>query len=153
MVPPAPPMFSMTMGWPSLVDTCCAMVRATASVGPPAAPPTIQVIGRSGQDCAKAPLPKAATEKRPAVARVLRMRFIRVGLGFASGFEFADMAARAAHDGRAFHVPPLRLVVVAQGQVHGAAVVPEQDVVRLPAMPVAELRPGGMADQEVDQGL
>src|SRR6516164_8830940 len=48
MVPPAPPPFSMTMGWPSDDRICSIRMRVMESVGPPAGAGTIMVIGRDG---------------------------------------------------------------------------------------------------------
>ena len=48
VVPPAPSMFSITMVWPSVLDMWSPTMRATTSVGPPAANGTIRVIGRVG---------------------------------------------------------------------------------------------------------
>ena len=46
--PPAPPTFSMTIGWPSEVRMRSTKMRPTASVEPPAGNGTISVIGRDG---------------------------------------------------------------------------------------------------------
>ena len=48
VVPPAPTTFSITICWPSVFDMLSATIRATMSVGPPAANGTIMVIGRAG---------------------------------------------------------------------------------------------------------
>src|SRR5437899_1511884 len=45
MVPPAPPIFSMTICWPSVRLMDSATRRVTVSVGPPAAAGTTMVIG------------------------------------------------------------------------------------------------------------
>src|SRR5215469_1842838 len=63
-VPPAPVTFSTTTCWPSVRDMCSPTMRATTSVGPPAANGTMRVIGRSGY----AALPwsgRAAYPERP----------------------------------------------------------------------------------------
>ena len=48
MVPPAPPTFSIRIVCFSSCETRFATLRAMASVGPPAANGTIQVIARAG---------------------------------------------------------------------------------------------------------
>ena len=48
VVPPAPMMFSITICWPSVPDMLSLTMRATTSVGPPAANGTIIVIVRVG---------------------------------------------------------------------------------------------------------
>jgi hypothetical protein len=48
MVPPAPVTFSMTIWAPSDGPMCWVRMRASTSVGPPAANGTIIVIGRVG---------------------------------------------------------------------------------------------------------
>jgi hypothetical protein len=48
VVPPAPTMFSMTIGWPSVRDICSLTMRADTSVPPPAGNGTIMVMGRDG---------------------------------------------------------------------------------------------------------
>src|SRR5262245_65151540 len=52
MLPPAPPTFSITMGWPSVSRIRSAMMRAAASVDPPGGNGTIKVSGREGNGCA-----------------------------------------------------------------------------------------------------
>ena len=58
MVPPAPPLFSMTMLWPSVCASAFSESRATTSPPVPGASGTIAWIGFDGQfaeasDCAK----------------------------------------------------------------------------------------------------
>src|SRR5258708_35951224 len=48
MVPPAPSLFSITTVWPSVFVIATPSVRATTSVGPPAANGTMSVTGRDG---------------------------------------------------------------------------------------------------------
>src|SRR5216684_2929622 len=48
VVPPAPVTFSTTTCWPSVRDMWSPTMRATTSVGPPAAKGTMRVMGRSG---------------------------------------------------------------------------------------------------------
>src|SRR5690348_15326412 len=48
IVPPAPTTFSTTSCCPSVRDMLSPTMRATTSVGPPAAKGTMSVIGRSG---------------------------------------------------------------------------------------------------------
>src|SRR5713101_255392 len=48
VVPPAPVTFSTTTCWPSVRDLWSPTMRATTSVGPPAAKGTMRVMGRSG---------------------------------------------------------------------------------------------------------
>ena len=42
------------------------------------------------------------------------------------------------------HVPRTGMLEILDRQVQGAAVIPDQHVVRVPAMPISKLRPGGM---------
>ncbi len=54
-VPPAPPRFSTTTCWPSVLLIRSATSRASASLPPPAGNGTTSVIGRDGcQSCAAA---------------------------------------------------------------------------------------------------
>jgi hypothetical protein len=48
MVPPAPPMFSITIGWPSAASNGAERIRASASDGPPGGNGATMVIGRPG---------------------------------------------------------------------------------------------------------
>jgi hypothetical protein len=48
MLPPAPPAFSTTTGWPSDVRMCSARMRVSVSVAPPGGNGTTMVIGRAG---------------------------------------------------------------------------------------------------------
>jgi hypothetical protein len=48
IVPPAPALFSTTTLWPSLSERRCATMRATMSVEPPGANPTMSLIGLFG---------------------------------------------------------------------------------------------------------
>jgi hypothetical protein len=45
---PAPGRFSTTNCWPSRSESHCPMIRATMSVAPPAAKPTMMRTGRAG---------------------------------------------------------------------------------------------------------
>jgi hypothetical protein len=47
-VPPAPPTFSITSDWPSVLAMCSVTMRATTSLGPPAENGTTTVIGLAG---------------------------------------------------------------------------------------------------------
>src|SRR5215218_1816081 len=69
VVPPAPATFSTTICCPSVRDMCSPTMRATMSVGPPAANGTIIVIGRAGHVWACAPFP-ARTSAAAAAKRV-----------------------------------------------------------------------------------
>ena len=51
-MPPPPGWFSMTMVWPSASANVGCRMRASASIGPPAANGTTIVSGRLGQSCA-----------------------------------------------------------------------------------------------------
>src|SRR5262245_56204268 len=73
MVPPAPSLFSTTIVWPSVLLIATPIVRATTSVGPPAAKGTINVTGLVGYPCDEAMLPSMA----PAHASRLSKRFLR----------------------------------------------------------------------------
>ena len=73
MLPPAPPLLSMTMDWPSASAMWVAMSRATLSDGPPAGQPTIMVMGPGGSAGCAQPVP-AASASRDAAARRLRER-------------------------------------------------------------------------------
>jgi len=50
MLPPAPPLFSITTRWPSFSLSSLAISRAVPSAGPPAANVTTMVTGRDGHD-------------------------------------------------------------------------------------------------------
>ena len=52
MVPAAPVTFSITTVWPSVARIRSPSVRASTSVGPPAANGTTMVIGFDGNVCA-----------------------------------------------------------------------------------------------------
>src|SRR6478672_10394769 len=74
MVPPAPTAFSTVTVWPSDFDIGTAIMRATTSVGPPAANGTTSAIGWSGQGAwAAAASEKAASD---VASRVLGMRIV-----------------------------------------------------------------------------
>jgi hypothetical protein len=53
-LPPAPPRFSITTGWPSASASGGWITRATMSLAPPGANGTTSVTGRSGQAAAPA---------------------------------------------------------------------------------------------------
>src|SRR6187455_2901407 len=52
VVPPAPPMFSTRIGWPSVARIDSSMVRTMVSTAPPAASGMTTVIGFDGKVCA-----------------------------------------------------------------------------------------------------
>src|SRR5262245_17930143 len=60
MLPPAPPTFSTTTGWPSGTRIASATSRAAVSVDPPGGNGTMSVTGRFGNDWAAAATAKAA---------------------------------------------------------------------------------------------
>ena len=51
-MPPPPGTFSMMICWPSVSPSAGCRMRASVSIGPPAANGTTMVIGRLGQSCA-----------------------------------------------------------------------------------------------------
>src|SRR5258708_38135863 len=59
--PPPPGMFSMMTCWPSVSPSAGCRMRASVSIGPPAANGTTMVTGRTGQSCAPATLPPSAS--------------------------------------------------------------------------------------------
>jgi hypothetical protein len=69
-IPPAPPRFSTTTGWPSCAENRSASRRASRSAGPPAAKGTMIRTGRVGQAWAKA----GATGRTSASASSARRR-------------------------------------------------------------------------------
>src|SRR5690349_19858227 len=73
MVPPAPPIFSTMMLWPSVLLMDSPISRATVSVGPPAAAGTISVIDLFGYPCAAAlcGVIAAASANAPAERAIL----------------------------------------------------------------------------------
>src|SRR4051812_27033714 len=64
MVPPAPPWFSTSTGWP--IDSCmrCATRRATMSVVPPAGNGTMMRSGFEGNDWPKTTIGKNSSARR-----------------------------------------------------------------------------------------
>src|SRR5579862_9931331 len=69
-LPPAPDMFSTKKFLPVWALSCCEISRATRSVGPPGAKPTMTLTGRSGQAAAAALTPaRLAARKRTANAK------------------------------------------------------------------------------------
>ena len=60
VMPPPPGTFSMMICWPSVSPSAGCRMRASVSIGPPAANGTIMVIGRFGQSCAAAGAASAA---------------------------------------------------------------------------------------------
>ena len=83
MVPPAPSLFSITTVWPSAFVIEAPRVRATTSVGPPAAKGTTRVTVREGKPCAATPaLQSAAASAHPnhAVPVLLLMACLLLGL-------------------------------------------------------------------------
>src|SRR5687768_16675404 len=92
MLPPAPPRFSTSTGWPRRSDIFWPTSRATVSAKPPAANATTVRTGLAGYACASAPdMPLAAA--MPAIAAATLMFLLMVpppfecrrqaGLGFA----------------------------------------------------------------------
>src|SRR5215212_1844214 len=71
-MPAAPPMFSITSGWPSRACSSAAAARMMTSVTLPAAIDTITRIGFDGYCCAfavVAPSAKVTTSPRPSIKR------------------------------------------------------------------------------------
>src|SRR5215207_525740 len=86
IVPPAPPRFSTTTGWPSWLDSGSSTSRPTISSELPAANGIIARIGRAGQAWAKAACGRAGIAKA-AAADVRNWR--RVVIHFSPGQLFA----------------------------------------------------------------
>src|SRR4051794_35906634 len=61
VTPPAPPMFSTRMGWPSVERIASVMVRTIVSTAPPAASGITTVTGFDGKPCACALATDAST--------------------------------------------------------------------------------------------
>ena len=74
MVPPAPGRFSTITGWPNPSERICAVIRASASAGPPGANPTSSLIGRSGNACAPAPLLASANAIAASAVQTANLR-------------------------------------------------------------------------------
>src|SRR5688572_4136660 len=75
MMPPAPLLFSITIGWPSSLDSGSISRRAVRSTPPPGGKGTMILIGRSGNlPCAQAARATngAATAAANRLLRVLR---------------------------------------------------------------------------------
>src|SRR5262249_5334042 len=71
MVPAAPAVFSMRTLCPSAGPMPCATMRATVSVGPPAANGTTIMIGRDGELCAAAAPKLIVTSTAPRTSRFM----------------------------------------------------------------------------------
>src|SRR3954467_12347118 len=71
MLPPAPPTFSITIGWPSTGRMRSAMMRAAASVDPPGGNGTTSVSERTGKFWACAPATPASTVSASATRNLV----------------------------------------------------------------------------------
>src|SRR5215470_18741040 len=71
-VPPAPPRFSTTTCWPSVLLMRSATSRARASLPPPAGNGTTSVIGRDGKVCARLKGAERLANSRAANTRPMR---------------------------------------------------------------------------------
>src|SRR5882672_4498172 len=78
MVPPAPSLFSITTVWPRVLDIDAPSVRATVSVGPPAADGTTIVSGRVGYPCPSAAGAQPASAITHAVTIAAKLLFILI---------------------------------------------------------------------------
>src|SRR5580700_7680923 len=86
-LPPAPDMFSTKKFLPVWALSCCEISRATRSVGPPGAKPTMTLTGRSGQAAAAAAA-RLVARKRNAQARcflILCRLLTAHGINFQAG--------------------------------------------------------------------
>src|SRR5450755_2158390 len=81
-MPPAPPMFSMTIGWPSNSPMRCANSRASTSFGPPAANGLIMVRGRVGHSPALTPVVAATEARVTSAVMTFHMVFSRTSSWF-----------------------------------------------------------------------
>ena len=87
-------MLSTTSCWPSSSDIRGVMMRATTSIGPPAANGTTIVTGRAGQSCAEAAT--VATANAASAVPMMRVDF----LGMAVGAPDANESSIMMHGGR-----------------------------------------------------
>src|SRR6266540_643989 len=80
MLPPAPPLFSITICWPQTSESRLARTRATASVPPPAGNGATRRTKRRGQACACAHagrvMMKLGASADAAVSEIRRRRSI-----------------------------------------------------------------------------
>jgi hypothetical protein len=72
-MPPAPPTFSTTIGWPRRSLRLAAITRPSRSVGPPAAKGITMVTGRVGHSWARAGT-QSASNARAAAPEFLSLR-------------------------------------------------------------------------------
>src|SRR5688572_17833727 len=70
-MPPAPGLFSITIGWPRCFDASSASLRRWVSVEPPAGQGTMRVIARVGKSWAAAGPATSPAASRAAAARAL----------------------------------------------------------------------------------
>src|SRR5262245_12641141 len=94
MVPPAPPRFSMTIGWPSCADTGSSTMRPTMSRLLPAENGTMARIGRAGHVCAATG--RASMGVADAAATAWRKRRRETVMTWLSRRESPGMLARMA---------------------------------------------------------
>src|SRR4051812_22349120 len=97
MVPPAPGLFSITIGWPRCFSVALASARIPMSVKPPAGHGTISVTGRVGNCCACATPANNAKAEASKIAFFMEPSLFR-GPGF-SGYRCVPpcpMTAQAA---------------------------------------------------------
>src|SRR4029078_13282189 len=116
-VPPAPPMFSMMTGCPSVPLMCSTMMRASASTAPPAGNTNTSVIGRDGKVCACAlARPASAASATAAISFLMsRLRSAFSSLDLDAGF--ADNRAPFVHLGFQVRSERLRGLLLGRGNL------------------------------------
>src|SRR4051812_40171954 len=107
MLPPAPALLSTTTGTPRLSESFFAMMRAAVSVAPPAANPTMSVIGRVGHVCAQV---SPAANSVAAARRMERARFMSAPEGNPGGRVVTRFGQRAKPGVHARRFEPRRRI-------------------------------------------
>src|SRR5688500_16975466 len=128
MLPAAPPRLSTITGRDHIVCSWFAMRRDAMSFTPPGGNGTMRRTGRSG---------KRDSAANAAVLNSARTAMTKLRIRH-------DISRRCPQHRRALHVPALRLIEIAEREMHRASVVPHDDVVLAPLMPVNKFEARGV---------
>src|SRR5262245_55651130 len=132
MVPPAPVVFSTNMDCPSACRMGSLMMRASVSVGPPAANGTTSVIGFDGNPWAAAVVvPRAAMSAQPAASVFTTPPF----RGCAPFLQELRRAVDGNGDALGAEGMLERLVAAGDGGTAGGALAVGRDAVAIDAVP------------------
>src|SRR5689334_7327912 len=147
----APPLFSMTTGWPHNSESFAPTARATTSVTPPAAAVTYMVTGLVGKVWASAAVAASNPPSSPSIA--FHMRIVRLAFSDLLRAENAQLSkVRASRAGMRRGGAPSAYMRSGRCRARGAAALAQPGALEARRIEHRERDARRRADDERDRG-